>query len=359
MKRLIATLIFCSVALTQQVYADNGCCADEECNLCDATATVSFGWRTDDIDFRIGNQFSPSQTLSKALFDDQRSYEFGIRGVAVTECQLYFRGYAKYGQIYSGENHTTQFFCGDCPEKLRFKHRAGRGEVWDLSAGVGYQLCACDDKLTVTPIVGYSIHEQRVKRFGPLHTFFDRNFLNNFIHESSSSDQQCDENLSHKCFTSSYRARWKSPWLGVDFAYRTECDLTLYGSLEYHWDSYSGRGRWTLRDSFVDDFSQSANGNGQIYTFGGKWDYNDCWAFGLRFDYQDRDTRHGKDRTHIKVNNVCPDERIAPYVPSPESSGSSIADQGACFGEQNFIDSRLNRVEWTSASIVATATLKF
>lgn len=286
---------------------------------------------------------------------------FHVKGTALNTCGVYLRGYADVGTTYSGKNSVIENICHcDCPTDNRYKHKAGRGEVWDASVAIGYQLCACDDKLVFAPVVGYSIHEQRVKRFGPLHTFFEENFLglqppkDSDCCEVLCPDNVCKLDLQKCLFKSTHRSRWTSPFVGMDATYEWTCNTTIYGSMEYHWANYNGRGRWAFTQTFVDDYRQTANGCGYVFGLGGVWNCNDCWSFGVDAKWNKWDTRRGKDRSCLACGdcfNTC-----NALTPVTKAFGDLNTE---CIGEQETICSRLIDNEWQSVQVVFTANWTF
>ncbi len=188
MKKLITALALCVSALAMEKasadwhdgYQHDGYVVHENFdgheqlgNLSRSSLELSVGYRTDDLNFRLGSPTQNPDTLSKVHFDELRIYQFGAtyRG-NFCEC-WYFRGDASVGGIYSGKSRVTNFncFCDSGNFDHRFNRKTGRGEVWDLSAAFGYQICACDNSLRIIPLLGYSWDEMRVRRFGPIHGF--------------------------------------------------------------------------------------------------------------------------------------------------------------------------------------------
>lgn len=384
MKKLITALAFCVSALTfEKACADwhdgyhDGYVVHEDFgsheqlgNSSKSSLELSVGYRTDDLNFRIGSPTQNPDTLSKVHFDELRIYQFGAtyRG-NFCEC-YYFRGDASVGGIYSGKSRVTNFNCfcdGENRNDHRFNRKTGRGEVWDISGGFGYQICACDNALKFIPLIGYSWNELRVRRFGPVHGFarqqgndcsacddsFDDSFFGTAaaqpatsLAKSSSnynddSGNFIDDNSNGRCFhegrcpNANYRARWNGPWVGFDLAYNFNCNLDLYGSFEYHWLHFNGRGHWNLRDEFVDNFSQGANGNGQTYLFGLNYHWLSCFDVGVEVEFKNWYTRRGHDRSYFNSN-------LDSHCDRPEITYN-----------------RLNFVNWNSVSVSGTVGYDF
>lgn len=356
MKKLFTVLALCVSALG----IEKACANSYSDYFSKSSLELNAGYRTDDLNFRIGCPLQVPDTLAKVHFDDIRLYQFGARlRTNICNC-FYFRGIANVGQIYSGKSRvTTFFFPCDSFDVERFHEHVGRGQTWDLSGALGYQFCACDNQLIFTPLLGYSAHEQRLRRFGPVHGYIDQSFFSDSSRFCSSSERNnsqqhafakggCSERSnccfdSVKCVSSRWRARWSGPWVGFDLDYAINCALDFYGAFEYHWAHFTGKGRWNWADKFVDDFHQSANGNGQTYTLGLSYRYWDCWAFGVEANFQQWRTRRGRD--HAFLNGT-------------DFSGGESSSSDACFSPA-ILNNRLNHVRWDSFSLTVTTAYLF
>lgn len=225
--------------------------------------------------------------ISKLRWKGLHIGQIMLTGRYVNCYRFYFRGYADYGRIFEGKETDTDF--SGNPAIRTFPHskstaRADKGEVYDFSAGIGYQFRFLCGRATITPIAGYSYHAQHLR----------------MDHEEIICNVRPGGFVgSVDGVHNNYRTRWKGPWLGVDFTLYMTCDLKLFGSAEYHWTLFHARGHWNLREDFVKDFHQHAKGRGFVYTLGASYDVWDNWTIGLVGGYQAWRTWRGLDKVYL------------------------------------------------------------
>lgn len=234
----------------------------------------------------------------------------------------YLRINGDYGRICSGKNQDSDFFfpgsssssSGSGSGGIEFSRSvndAGRGHVSDVSIGYGYTMISYFNAVHITPLIGYSQHEQN------LHMFKGRQKI----------DLVNGYSGSFSGLNSTYKARWRGFWAGVDFTYDYSSCLSTFASIEYHWNTtYHASGHWNLRSDFVDDFKQHANGFGVLATAGFTWQITRIWSAGLTGGYLNFATHKGNDRVFLR---------------------------------RGYIDSQLNRVNWHSFNVMAIVTASF
>src|SRR5215213_5633347 len=110
-------------------------------------------------------------------------------------------------------------------------------------AGVGYRVTSTCGRFTATPLAGYSWQGQN------LHIYDGRQIIDLFNNDIGRL----------RGLNSHYDARWYGPWVGLDFNTRVECCAYLFGSFEWHFTTYRGKGYWNLRDD-LGPFRHHANG---------------------------------------------------------------------------------------------------
>ena len=150
------------------------------------------------------------------------------------------------------------------------------GNVYDLSAGVGYQFNFDCTYISFAPLVGYSCHQQRYK---------NRAYKN--LHIPLEADI-----LAHN----NYIFRWSGPWVGFALAYQATCELQLYFDYYYHWSRFRGK----VREHFVfpqfPDHLRSNRVYGNEFIVGGVYTFCDYWYIGVKFDYKEFCGNKGKSR---------------------------------------------------------------
>jgi hypothetical protein len=235
------------------------------------------------------------------------------------------QGEADYAKIFRGKNHDSDFLKDNRRgEVSRFRSNANKGEAFDLSGGGGYQIRWCFEDITLTPLAGYSYHEQHLRMFDGKVSVFNSRSVHAVLHNLHSN----------------YRTRWYGPWIGAEASYDFDCDFEFYGSLQYHWLQYHAKGHWNLREEFYDDFQHRANGYGILGTLGGTFQFSDCWKGGVRVLYLDFRARHGRDRTFLEEE-------------ASDSEGSGT------YKVKIVAETRLNEVNWHSFRLEADLAYEF
>jgi hypothetical protein len=246
------------------------------------------GYRRDDLDWNIAGDINGNNPniLSELTWDDIESYQVKFQGNLVWPNIIALRGLADYGWISDGENQDSDYY-GDNRtwEFSRSNNNSDDGDVWDVSLAVGYPFRTGKNVIgTITPLVGYSYHEQNLK--------------------ITDGFQTIPATGPFPGLDSSYDTEWKGPWLGIDmhfkaaeiktFAHRFE----TFFSYEYHWADYEAEGNWNLRDDFEHpkSFEHDADGNGWIIRAGFNFVLQRHIAVNFNFDYQDWSTDNGTDK---------------------------------------------------------------
>ncbi len=203
---------------------------------------LGYTYRQDCLHWSIG--FESPNILSELIWDDLRINQVTATG-SFEVSNVYFRGCGSYGRIFHGVNRDSDYLEDDRQgEFSRALADAGRGEVFDLSAGVGYQLSLWCDTLKLIPLLGGSWREQHLQLYNGKRVI------------------PVKANISG--LHSSYKTRWYTFWTGIDVIADFWCHWSVFGTFEYHLLEYRGRGHWNLRTDFQSDFKHYSNGYGLV-----------------------------------------------------------------------------------------------
>jgi hypothetical protein len=246
------------------------------------------GYRVDDLDWNIAGDTSGNNPniLSELTWNDLESYQVKIQGNMVLPNIVALRGSANYGWIFDGENQDSDYF-GDnrTLEFSRSNNNSDDGHVWDASVAIGYPLRFGRNVMgTITPLVGYSHHEQHLR--------------------ITDGNQTIPPLGPFPGLDSSYDTEWKGPWIGFDFRFKAKelknfaHRIEPYFTYEYHWADYEAEADWNLRDDFAHpkSFEHDADGNGYIIGTGVNIALHRYFALNFNFDYQDWSTDEGTDK---------------------------------------------------------------
>ena len=311
-----------------QVMADSGSpsgaapaagIAKKKHRLLETDFIFSAGYRRDDLDWNIAGDSSGNNPniLSELTWDDLESYQVKFQGNLVLPNIIALRGVADYGWIFDGDNQDSDYL-GDnrTYEFSRSNNNTDDDNVWDVSLAIGYPARWGKAVIgTITPLVGYSHHEQNLK--------------------ITDGYQTIPSLGSFPGLDSSYDTEWKGPWIGIDLNFRAAEIKTFahrfetFFSYEYHWADYEAEADWNLRDDFKHpkSFEHDADGNGWIIRTGFNLVLQRHIALNFTYDYQDWSTDKGTDKVY--------------------------------FADGTTAKTRLNEVNWTSYSVGLGLSVRF
>jgi hypothetical protein len=249
------------------------------------------GYRVDDFDWNIAGDINGNNPniLSELTWDDLKIFQVTLQNKTVFRQTFYFRGSLAYGWILDGENQDSDYN-GDnrTLEFSRSNNSADDGDVLDASAGIGYQFTFGFgmDKFGITPLIGYSFHQQNLK--------------------ISDGFQTIPATGSFPGLASTYDAEWSGPWVGLDIVFKSNKKYNLYAEIEYHWGDYYAEADWNLRTDFAHpkSFEHDADGDGIVLSAGWRYFFDNHWAVNLNFNYQDWSTDNGIDRVFLASGSI-------------------------------------------------------
>jgi hypothetical protein len=273
--------------------------------------SLATGYRTDNLEWNIGGNL-PAQpdfsillpglppalagtfvnVLSELSWTDVTvlQFEFGLERRFKNNLRL--KGQLGYGIVvdgkvqdsdYAGNNRTLEF--------SRSNNGADKGDVWDFSAALGYDISFLNDLIILTPLGGVSYHAQNLFMVDGVQT------MSNFGWPTPLGP--------FAGLDSSYDADWYGPWVGGDISVTIKrSDLTgpahrFWGGVEWHfYAEYEAKAQWNLRPDFAQpvSFEHESNGNGWVINGGYSWFITPRWALDLKGKYQTWKTDPGIDR---------------------------------------------------------------
>jgi len=248
---------------------------------------MNMGYRVDDIDFNIAGDITGSNPniLSELTWSDLEIFQIKLSNKTIIRDLFYLRGSFGYGWILRGSNQDSDYAGNNRTlEFSRSNNNAGDGDVIDASLGLGLHFSFGLDWFGITPLAGYSYHQQNL---------------------TMTNGNQTKDPFGLFGFTgpfaglnSSYDTEWKGPWIGLDLSFDIQKKHTVYINFEYHWADYYAEADWNLRTDFAHpkSFEHVADGNGIVLSTGVIFFNNYPVSLHLNFDYQDWNTDPGTDR---------------------------------------------------------------
>jgi len=251
-----------------------------------ATIQITAGQRVDDVDWNIAgdsNGMNPN-ILTEYTWPDLYIVQIKTKANVVLNNRIVLDGMVAYGEIYSGDNRVSEYD-GDnrTTESSRTDNSGDEGETLDLSGGLGYRFYLGEkddyfelDRFWVTPLVGYSYHEQNLNIKEGVQIIDTGGMLG--LGPFPGLD-------------SPYDLEWKGPWFGVELAGRKD-RLSGTFRFEYHLTDYYGEGVLNLQPTFR-KYEHDADGQGMVFNIGLGYQINDNWRLNFSADLQDWDTDSG------------------------------------------------------------------
>ena len=255
------------------------------------------GYRSDDLDFNIAGDINGNNPniISELTWDDLESYQVKFQGSLVWPGIIALKGSANYGWIFDGKNQDSDYWGDDRTfEFSRSNNKTDDNNVWDVSLAVGYPFRFGQTVIgTVTPLAGYSHHEQNL------------NITDGF--QTIATPGYTPPVGPFGGLDSSYDTEWKGPWIGIDLHFKAREIKTFahrfetYFTYEYHWADFKAQANWNLADRFAHpkSFEHDTDGNGYVIGAGFNFVLNQNWALNCNLDYQDWSTDEGTIKFYL------------------------------------------------------------
>lgn len=246
------------------------------------------GFRKDNLDWNIAG--GSVNILSELKWENLKIAQLSAAARLNIDADWSLRGKLAYGRINSGSNQDSDYDGNNRTLEFSRSNNKGGGEVRDGSIGLGRTLRLLNDadgnSLSVTPLVGLSIHQQNLTM--------------------TEGFQTLPATGSFPGLDSSYDAKWQGPWVGMDALLESGGDWSLTATGEYHWADYSAQANWNLRPEFSHpvSFVHTANGQGIVLAAGATYLVSKDWRASFSVQAQQWSTGRGVDRTNFSDGSV-------------------------------------------------------
>jgi hypothetical protein len=273
--------------------------------------SLEAGYRRDELDWSIaGKLFDYTQhedvtvnVLSELTWRDLDILQVGLKNESLFADHYFLRFSFSHGTIFNGENQDSDYKEPNrTGEWSRSNNSADDGDVSDMSVAAGYRFAIWKKQISLIPMLGYSYHEQNLVMTDGYQTVSEPDAA---LHLNPPEVGAFD-NLN-----STYEARWRGPWLGVDAEYtlvlpRPALTMSFGLGLEYHWADYSASADWNLRSDLAhpESFEHEAGGTGYVVAARWRCQFANHVGVRLSFNYQDWSTKAGTDRVYLSTGEV-------------------------------------------------------
>ena len=274
--------------------------------------TLDTGWRLDDFGWTIAGDLSGQHpnVLSELKWQRLDIIPVGLDLDWSPWPSWHLSLNGAYGWIVSGRNRDSDYIYNNRAGEYSRSTADTHGSTVDAGAVIGRDFKMMDDKVTLTPQIGYVFHQQRLN---------DRNGFQVL-------DKWANDDGPFAGLDSVYRARWSGGTAGLESRLELAEKWRMMLGARFELLDYSATADWNLRPDFK-GFHHNANGTGWALHAGCEHDLDNSWTVGLDVTYGSRKTGHGVDDTLLT---------------------NDVHDR-----------THLNEVQWTSVAVQFYATHRF
>lgn len=170
------------------------------------------------------------------------------------------RGNHRFKNIDLPTKHTLQSFTSKT-----------KGDVWDFSAGIGYQFNFCKCRYILAPVLGFSYHQQELKN----HHYHDLFLDSPLVGRSRFTYHFC------------------GPFVGLIFAHQWNADWQLYLDYRFHWIRFRANVHQDI--GFIIKNHRTKSHLENEVTLGTNYIFCENWLAGFKVNYRNLNTtkKHG------------------------------------------------------------------
>lgn len=266
---------------------------------------VDLGFRSDDLRWSIpgafigkdGN-FYRQNIISELIWKNLKSNYLSGHGT-FKDGQFVVRGDVGYGAINSGDNQDSDYRGNNRTQEFSRSNNKSNGDhVNDAQIGFGLSFDllaegATGPRLQLTALIGLSSHVQSLRMTDLTQTVSVPQYAPVGINPPPVG--------SYGGLNSSYEARWKGPWIGIDALYHVNHQISLHADFEYHKADYSAQANWNKRTDFAHpkSFEHDATGEGNVLRLGLEMNLSEQMKIAFSVITQEWTTGTGTDRFYF------------------------------------------------------------
>lgn len=310
LKKIITTISFSLSAFTAHAYTIVG--------------EVGAGYRQDYLNWNIDGGASGPNILSELKWKDLQMINYYGQLRLTLPIISFIRVTGNYGTVFSGKNTDWDYHGDNRTDPFGYAvSNAGKGEAFEISGAWGRAFSGLIPGTTIIPLVGYSLQEQHLRFYDGLQVFY-----------------YDTENSLMPDLASNYRAKWYTPFVGLDLIITPSDRFELYTTAEWHTGTYRGTGFWNLRTDFLSELRHHAYLDGVVLRLQANYKWNSRLTTGILGEHINMIT--GKGINQVDING-----------PIYDAFGDLI-DFGPVTAQGG-----LNKVQWGSWRILLTSRFNF
>jgi hypothetical protein len=242
-------------------------------SISESTLEVGCSYRQDQLDWHVNGLIETSLDVGETEWKNVNIWQIVAKGKCRTTEHVYGCFDVDFGWVTEGKSESVFYLPNE--KFWSSDNFSGKGKVYDVSAGVGYEFEYFKKTLSIIPMLGYAYHSQHfpLYDYSLLYNIFGLTFVK--------------EDLESPVFQ---KNRWYGPWCGIEFHYRINDFLTLYGSYKHLWGYYR---------SHLGDFSQTANCYSNEFDVGYNYEFRPSWLISVSCSCQFWRTRIGNLEAYL------------------------------------------------------------
>ncbi len=251
---------------------------------------ISAGPRIDELHWSISGEPSGPNILSEVVWRSVDSAQLALGFQGLTDGGVLIDSSISLGKIYDGHVNDTDYTGDNRTGAFAFSEAdTVDDDVMDFSFAIGRAFPVTDAESTaITPLVGFSYHEQNFDVAGPASGV-----------STASSFPAVD------IVDANYEAEWWSTFIGVQVEHRGN-RWDTWGRVEYHNVDYEATIDWGPGGNPANPttIKQKSDGSGPIYEIGARYRYSQNLAFNASFTWWNWDTDSGTHRSIFSNGSV-------------------------------------------------------
>lgn len=256
------------------------------------------GYREDNLDWSIGS--NEIAKLSELSYKDIEIYEAVTRFTGTLNqgplAGLYGEAEFRWGSIEDGNETDSDWENPDNPsQKTNFSHSDVKGDdTFDYQLAIGYEFALSDSGIMLTPLVGYSYHEQNLEIGGGATTLASK------FDEGGKYLESVDVNFPLPSKSAEYDTEWDGFWGGLEFGYSFGKNDISIRAIYQDYD-YSGEANWILVEELQHPKSFTHDADGDGYKIDAKYQrrIGERWGIVSSLYYLNMETDDGTEIDYL------------------------------------------------------------
>ena len=211
---------------------------------------LDYNLRFDQLSWNIAGNLAGTgpNVISELSWNNVGFHEARLGFRFIGDDTRYLKGYTSKAWGFTGTNQDSDYNRDNrSSEYSRSVADSDRSSAEDFSIAIGQQI-RIDNRIGITPLVGFSSHRQTFTMTNGNQTVCD----------------SCSRGLGpYAGLNSTFNTHWRGPWLGLDLRLAAAKRWTTYAELEYHYSYYDAQADRNLHSDLKHPKSQDQTARGK------------------------------------------------------------------------------------------------